>query len=134
MKKLLLLFVFCLICSVMFAQKVKKERFKGDDIYYNSGKETKKEFVSGETDQTKWIIESLDKYRKESSLGTQIEILGFAAAAVSLGYSNKPDDQKVILIASGVTVLVGYLISANAVRHLSKKRLTLSGNGLSLRF
>ena len=134
MRKLLMLLVFCLASTVMFAQQTKNNWFKitrQPKINYEN--KTKKEFVKGEMDQTKWIIESLDKYKKESSLGYQIQFLGAAVGAVSFGYSGSPD-QGNILIASGVIVFVGYFISANAVRHLNKNNLTFTGNGLALRF
>jgi hypothetical protein len=97
-------------------------------------KPTKRITIKGEMDQTKWIIESLDKYRKQKSLGSQIELLGVAVGGVSFGFSDKPDNQRIFLISGGVVVLIGYIVSTNAEHYLSKKNLTLTGNGLALRF
>lgn len=131
MKKLLVLFIFCLASMAIFAQQSKKELSKGN---IGSGKEIKKNITKGDMDQTKWIIESLDKYRSERSLASQLGILGIGVAGVSFAFENKPNDQRVLLITGGAFVAISYIISANSVRHLSKKNLTLTGNGLALRF
>jgi len=115
-----MLLVFCLASTMMFAQE--------------GVKPIKKQFNKSEMDQTKWIIECLDQYHKQKSLGSQIELLGLAVGGVSFGFADKPDNQRLFLSSGGVIVLVGYFISSNAEHYLSKKNLTFTGNGLALRF
>ena len=139
MKKLLLLFVFCLISSVMFAQQTKKERFKVlDDAYrsyeQSSAKKAKKVYAKGEMDQTKWIIESLDKYRKERLTALLLGIAGVGIAGGSFAIQNDPDIQVSAQIVGGALVFISYIATIAAERHLSKKNLTFTGNGLALRF
>lgn len=145
MKKLQLLFVFCLVSSIMFAQQTNKERKKILDAAYSnldqsssidksSVKKNKRDFAIGKMDQTKWIIESLDKYRKERLTALIVGIGGAGIACGSLAIQNDSDLQVSVQIVGGALILVSYIATISAERHLSKKNLTFTGNGMILRF
>lgn len=135
MKKLLIILIFCLTSTVIFAQHPKKNWFKitkHPDVSYV--KKTKKEFVKGDMNQTKWIIVCLDKYRKERAVATQIGLLGVGLGGATFAFADKDQDKKVLGISAGVLVAISCILNLNAERNLNKKNLIFTGNGLSLKF
>ncbi|MFZ4705454.1 MAG: hypothetical protein ACOYMF_05545 [Bacteroidales bacterium] len=134
MKKLFVILILCIAGNLIYAQSNKKERFKGDDIYFENSKGNKKIIQPGEMTQSKLIIENLNKYRKERLTASVIQIAGAGAIAGSFAIKDQNDTQLAVQVGGGALILIGYIMSINAERHLNKKNLTFTGNGLALRF
>ena len=132
MRKLLILMVLCLASSAIFAQLSKKVNNSG--IESSVVVDTTNILTKGRMNQTQWIIDNLDKYRKERLTAARIGFLGIGIGGMSFLFADKPSDQTFIAVTGGVFVLVSYFVNINAERLLSKKNLTLTGNGVALRF
>ena len=117
-----------LIAFSMFAQETKKNQ---DDIYY-APKSVTQWSAEADKDQAAKIVTCLDNYRKERQIAFGFAVAGIGCATASAFLEG--DQQKTVSLIGGVAMITGGIIYLRAERWLSRKNMTFTGNGVSLKF
>lgn len=124
MKNLILLLI--LTCSFSAFSQVGK-----DDVYFTPKKSLAE--MSAAADKSDHIITCLDNYHNERMNAMGLGLVSIGAGAYSL--TNTDDSNKeVAYVVSGIAGVASLVMYIHAERWISRKKLTLNGNGVALRF
>lgn len=134
MKKLLFI-LFAVVCVSGYGQEgiLKKKEKGGDDIYFIQKKSLAEMSAIADRSQADRIITCLDHFRTERQTAMALMVISGGLAIGSAKVSDE-ETKNGLLIAAGVSGLASLIISINSERWISRKKLTFTGNALSMRF